>query len=237
MREEILREIKRLARGSDGIAPGVRAFENATSIKQHQWHGVYWTNWTNALEEAGFSGNAWNAKLNTATVLREVAQLALQLGKFPTNTEILFHRQTNPSLPTPKTIKRHFDSSSGLQRALNELGRDDQDFAALTTLISPVEHTDLSQMPVQVTNEGWVYLLKSGDHFKIGRGGDLENRVKQITTALPEATVLFHAIKTDDPSGIEAYWHRRFADRRLNGEWFKLSKQDVAAFKRWQKIF
>jgi hypothetical protein len=79
---------------------------------------------------------------------------------------------------------------------------------------------------------GVVYLLKSGVNFKIGRSNDLMGRLSQLKTGQSNALVLVHTIATDDPPGIEAYWHRRFADRRIKGEWFKLNSADVSAFRR-----
>jgi hypothetical protein len=79
---------------------------------------------------------------------------------------------------------------------------------------------------------GFVYLLRSGRYYKIGKTNAAGRRERELAIQLPEKAETVHVIRTDDPSGIEAYWHKRFAERHKNGEWFELRAADVKAFMR-----
>jgi hypothetical protein len=228
VRETILDEIRKLAKANEGQPPGVRSFEQQTGFRESSWRGVYWARWGDALTEAGFAPNEWQAKSDTNLIFQKFIEATRHYGKLPTASELKMYRRSHSDFPNAKTILTHFGSKEGLLSNLRAWVHDKPDLQDIARMFAPA----IEDKTASVLKEGLVYLIKSGAHFKIGRSEELERRVKEIRVALPEAASLVHSIRTDDPAGIEAYWHRRFADRRANGEWFKLNAADVAAFKR-----
>ena len=74
--------------------------------------------------------------------------------------------------------------------------------------------------------------MKSGRFYKVGRSNSAGRREYELAIQLPERATKIHEIRTDDPVGIEEYWHKRFESRRKNGEWFELNASDIKAFRR-----
>ena len=227
MREHIISEIQRLALADNGKAPGRLAFTAATGITMGKWCGVYWARWSEALADAGCSANSMQPRLNSDDIIVQVAILCRQLGRMPTSSDMKLKSNQHSDFPSEKTVYNHFDNIAGVRSALRRLA-ETPEYADLIGMI-PTETKNTNSTSTK-SREGLVYLLKSGAHYKIGRSDNLERRVKQIAISLPERVNLIHAIRTDDPVGIEAYWHNRFAERRANGEWFNLSAGDLKAF-------
>lgn len=230
MREQILGEIRRLAEENGGKAPGSRAFGHATGIRESTWRGVYWARWSEAVIEAGLTPNRTSTERRIAddTVLAQVARACRDFGRVPTVAELRLYRRQHIDFPDVKTIERRFNGFSQLATHVLNWARAHAEFEDVAKLLGANETSVANRRAV----DGSVYLLQSGAFYKVGRSDQLERRIKEIRVALPDAAKLVHAIATDDPPGIEAYWHRRFADKRANGEWFKLAAADVAAFKR-----
>lgn len=79
---------------------------------------------------------------------------------------------------------------------------------------------------------GWVYLLRSSDDvYKIGRTRDPKNRIRTFSVKLPFDVEYEHLVRCDDMYAMETELHQRFADKRLDGEWFILTDNDVEYIK------
>lgn len=78
---------------------------------------------------------------------------------------------------------------------------------------------------------GYVYLLKSGDHFKIGKSKDVDRRLTQISPRTPLPVTLEHSIGSNDMHWLETQLHTKYARYRTNGEWFSLPPDAVTWIK------
>lgn len=204
-----------------------------TGIAAHTWIGKHWARWGDALVDAGFSANQWNQKLDSTTILLGIIKACRHFGRFPTKRELELFSRNEPTIPSANAISRHFGSKDGLITAISEYISEDIDYVDIAEILPKLAIAKIeSPAPSAKPRDGYVYLIKSGANYKVGRSDDAERRFKQISVALPDKAELFHTIRTDDPAGIESYWHRRFADKRANGEWFKLTNQDIAAFRK-----
>lgn len=232
MRDFILQEIRRLASANGGQAPGQKLFAKETAIAERQWRGLYWSRWSDALKDAGLEPNKLNERGDAENLLAGLIAACRHFGRLPTEADMQLLRRSDPTTPHPNVLKSHFGKRADLIGALAKHVSNDPNYADVVAMLPDQDDNALRRQPLSKSVEGFVYLIKSGDFYKIGRSDDAERRFKQITSALPDKAELFHMIRTDDPPGIEVYWHRRFADRRANGEWFKLTSQDIAAFKK-----
>jgi hypothetical protein len=234
-KQHILDEIRRTAEKNGGQALGKVKFFEATGIKESDWSGRYWTKWSDAVAEAGYSPNTMQRSFDDADILESLAQYIIELDKYPTVAELKFRRKSDPAFPSKGVFSRlgyrpevarklieHCDGRAELQRVVE--------------ICTPIAAEKVKRRPEQPEAgelaHGFVYLMKSGKHYKIGFTKSIDRRRYELGPKLPLGIEPIHSIRTDDPAGIEAYWHRRFKDKHLNGEWFDLSPQDVAAFKR-----
>ncbi len=231
----IIAEIQRTSRENDGVAPGKKRFQSLTGIAESDWYGRYWTRWSEALQEAGLQANQLQKSLPDELVLESLANLTQRLGRFPVAGEIRLEARNDPDFPSHNVFRR-FGGKADLAQALlrHSEGRDDlPGVADAARQVASARRQSMEASDSEAVDSlGFVYLIRSGRFFKIGRTNAVGRREYELAIQLPEKVVLVHQIKTDDPVGIERYWHSRFGTRRRNGEWFELSGADVSAFKR-----
>ena len=77
---------------------------------------------------------------------------------------------------------------------------------------------------------GSVYVISvNNEYYKIGYANNVRKRVRQMQHACPYPIQIVHIIMTDHTIRLETALHKRYRHRHVQGEWFKLSPDEVQA--------
>jgi hypothetical protein len=235
-KEHILREIRRTAEANGGVSLGRLSFFKETGIKEADWKGKFWARWNDAVREAGLEPNQLQGAFEETSLMEKFFPILREFGRFPVVAEMRLKKRSDASFPNEKTLRDRFGTRQQFAAKILAYSQSHdgfEDIAAICTTALNVPNTDAeADDGIPQEDSGFVYLIKSGRFYKVGRSNSAGRREYELAIQLPEKTSTVHTIRTDDPVGIEEYWHKRFDSKRKNGEWFALESSDVAAFKR-----
>jgi Meiotically Up-regulated Gene 113 (MUG113) protein len=235
-REFILNEIKRTAEANGGKALGRQRFIEETRIKEYEWKGKIWARWGDAVREAGYSPGELRTAFADAYLLEQLAILIRDLGHFAVKMEMRLRKRSDGGFPNEKVYERFGTKSQLASRVIDHCRSKPgfEDVIGICQQVSTNPRESVESGSAVPEEFGFVYLLKSGRYYKIGRSNAAGRRERELDIQLPEKATNMHMIRTDDPVGIEKYWHNRFAIKRVRpgAEWFRLDSTDLTAFRR-----
>jgi len=74
---------------------------------------------------------------------------------------------------------------------------------------------------------GYVYLIKCQKYYKIGCATNVSNRMNVFTVEMPFKFKLIKKWKADNMYISEKLLHKKYKDKKVNGEWFNLTDNDI----------
>ncbi len=172
---------------------GRSRFFQATGIKDADWFGRYWR-WGEALREAGYEPNALQGAFTDEFLLEKVAALIRPLGHFPALGEMRLERRRDTSFPSHNAFGR-FGTKAQFVARVRDYCRTHPSFADVEALCpSPPAPPEQSEARERERDEvfGYVYLLKGGRHYKIGKTNAAGRRERELAIQLPEKAQTVH---------------------------------------------
>jgi hypothetical protein len=236
-REEIIAAIRRTAEANSGVALGRKRFSDETGIRDSDWYGVHWATWSDAVLEAGYVPNLFNEGYDSDWLIESFIAIIREVGGWPPTGKLRMMCRNRDDLPSKNVFRARLGTKSVMAAKIVAYCQERTGYDDILLICEGIAEPIAADVEdLADTSFGFVYLMKFGKYHKIGRSNSVGRREYELGTKLPEELTTVHTIKTDDPVGIEKYWHSRFADKRREGEWFELNSGDVRAFKRWLRI-
>lgn len=235
-KEHIIKEIHRTTKENNGIPLGMARFEKEIGIKKSDWFGKYWARWNDAIKEAGYEPNKMQSGYDENWLIEQMISLVRELKRFPSGGDIRMKAYKSKEFPGHSTIESRLgNKATKVQKIMSHCKQSPDEYQDVIDICNPIldSSKNISEKASKETDVefGYVYLMKSGRYYKIGRSDCVGRREYDIGIKLPEELKTIHKIRTKDPTGIEAYWHRRFEGKRKKGEWFDLTASDIKEFK------
>lgn|SRR3990167_4969881 len=233
-KDDILSEIRRTTTENDGKPLGQARFRDATGIGPYEI-GKHWAKYSDAIKEAGFLPNDLWTLVPDEILVPQMIRLIRKLNKYPTFGEMRLYQLEEPEFRYQVIKKRQ---QGPMVRAILDFCKDKSEHKDIVGICAPLQKKSvLATEDTKAISYGFVYLIRGHvGEYKIGHTNLVDRRVSELGATFPVEQKLTHHFKTDDPAGVEAYWHNRFSNKRMKGEWFNLNAADVSAFKRWRKI-
>ncbi len=83
-------------------------------------------------------------------------------------------------------------------------------------------------VPTRVDKPGQIYLIKDeNNNTKIGVSRDPKTRLSQLQQTNPSKLSLVHIMQVFDMKTVESRLHNQYQSKRGQGEWFKLTTDDI----------
>lgn len=90
----------------------------------------------------------------------------------------------------------------------------------------------LTECKLYNDHTGYVYLITSENGLtKIGKAEDVKSRFSQIDGSSPCKVEIHHCQLTKNCDDLEKLLHKEFSHKRVKGEWFNLSPDELARAK------
>lgn len=100
-----------------------------------------------------------------------------------------------------------------------------------------IEYEIIKKKKIKVI-EGYLYIIKSGEYYKIGKALKPKQRIKTYITENPNKITVILCEKVKDYTKTEKELHSKFKDKNHNREWFNLDDKDINLIKdyiEWRK--
>ena len=78
-----------------------------------------------------------------------------------------------------------------------------------------------------------IYIMECGGKYKIGVSKNLETRKKQLDNRPYPVNIIYKSGLIEEPYNKEQELHSAFKEKRIGGEWFELTEQDIISIKNY----